>query len=1129
MKRNHIHLLLAVFISVLALHIRADESDTVPGTFKPAPGLKVEIFAAEPLLMNPVAFSIDEKGRVFVSETHRYRESIFDITKNLPWLLEDLATRTVDQRAALLARNFTTNFNILTNKSEIIRVVEDRDGDGKAETSTIYASGFQESVSGTGAGILARENNVWFTCIPDLWRLMDSNRDGTSDHREKLQTGFGPRISVSGHDLHGLIMGPDGRLYFSIGDRAFDPPDNIKGYGFTTDYLRKILHETGAVFRCNPDGSNFEVFAIGLRNPQELAFDQWGNLWTDDNDTAGKDDSRVIHIVQGGDYGWRVSYQHDKNFGPWVEENVWQGNIDDVLPLAGVVAQGPSGLAYNPGPYLGTNYQNRFFICDFPGGVWSFSVKPKGASYVVDQKEKFLWGLWPTDVDFANDGTVMVADWTPGWSPSDKGRLYRISDTAAPLTQANKDVALLIGSDFAAKDSTELADLLGHSDYRVRLSAQFALATKEAALKIGGTVALTNLDSFKTSMRSTNLYAAIHALWSLSMPYYRADQLGLGSATANEGSPNLIRCTPAPLNNLPPELLALGQDVDTEIRAQVARAFGERQVTSAVGVLRQLLKDSSPRVQFFAAQSLGKLKDKDSIFALSQTLAANTNNDAYVTHAVVAAFVNIGDATALRPLMKSSDVKVRRGVLLALRRLEDKSIQEFLNDSEPRLVIEAARAINDVPITNCFPALANKLIYLSSSTNEVPGLTDALLQLGKRSINAHFRLGGAANARSLALLLKDTKAPETLQVEALNALSDWAKPYALDRVMGLWRPLPERSPAPATLALKQITPLIWASTSENILVAGAEAVAKLQLKETSPALLGIFLNAKLTLPARIAALNALDSLKADELAQAVQAALQEQNLAVKREGVRLIDRAHVPDAAALLEKIVETEKDIRLCQAAYTAMGTQSGAAISDTLVRQMGKLLANQVKAETRLDLLEAARKQKADPVQNLVKQYDAKLDAKDGLGSYRETLVGGDAANGRKLVAERADVECLRCHQVNGVGGIVGPNLNGVGQRLPKEKLLESVVFPNRQIAIGFENASIVRKNGTSVAGLIKAETPDSITVESAEDGLVTIKKTDIERRIANLSAMPEGLADRFTKHEIRDLVEYLFSLKK
>jgi quinoprotein glucose dehydrogenase len=1129
MNRSYLHLLFAVLTAILLPVAHADESNTVPGTFKPAPGLKVEVFAAEPLLMNPVAFSIDEKGRVFVSETHRYREAIFDITKNPSWLLEDLAIRTVAEREALLARNFTTNFNILTNKSELIRLVEDRDGDGKAETSTIYATGFQESVSGTAAGILARENNVWFTCIPDLWRLLDSNRDGTSDHREKLQTGFGPRISVSGHDLHGLVMGPDGRIYFSIGDRAFDPPDDIKGYGFTTEYLRKILHETGAVFRCNPDGSNFEVFAIGLRNPQELAFDQFGNLWTDDNDTAGKDDSRVIHVVQGGDYGWRVSYQHGKNFGPWVEENVWQGNIDDVLPLAGVVAQGPSGLAYNPGPYLGTNYHHRFFVCDFPGGVWSFNVKPKGASYVVDQKEKFLWGLWPTDVDFANDGTVMVADWTPGWNPSDKGRLYRISDTAAPLTEANKDVAKLIGSEFSEKKIAELISLLAHPDYRVRLNAQFALSTKEAVAKIGGTKEVYHLDSYNLIMQGQNQLARIHALWSLTMPYYRAEQLGLGSAAVNAGSPNLIQCIPIPANNLPADLLNACLDPDPEIRAQVALAMGERQVTRAKEVLRQLLKDSNPRVQFFAAQSLGKLKDKDGILALSQALAANTNNDAYITHAVVAALVNIGDVTALRPLMKSSDVKVRRGALLALRRLEDKSIQEFLSDPDPRLVIEAARAINDVPITNGFPALANKLIYLSHNTADNSGLTNALLQLGKRSINAHFRLGNANNARALALFLQNTNAPEALKVEALNALGDWGNPSTLDRVIGLWRPLRERSPVPAALSLKQVSATLWASTSESLLVASAEAVAKLKLKDTSPALLAIFLNAKLALPARIAALNALDSLQATELAQAVQAALQEQNLAVKREGVRLIARADVPDAATLLEKIVETEKDIRLGQAAYTAMGYQKGKAITEALARQMNKLLTNEVKAELRLDLLEAARKQKAEAIQNLLKQYDAKLDAKDALASYREALVGGDATNGRKLVAERADVECLRCHQVNGVGGIVGPNLNGVGQRLTKEKLLESIVFPNRQIALGFENATLVRKNGTSVAGLIKAETPDSITLESAEDGLVTLQKTEIERRIANLSAMPEGLAERFTKHEIRDVVEYLFSLKK
>ena len=1129
MKLRFLRLLFGVLtLVVLASVTQADQSDTVPGTFKPAAGLKVELYASEPLLMNPVAFSIDEKGRIFVSETHRYREAIFDITKNPAWLLEDLATRTVDQRAALLARNFTTNFSILTNKSEIIRLVIDSNGDGKADTSSIFAQGFQESVSGTAAGILARENNIWFTCIPDLWRLVDTTGKGESGPKEKLHTDFGPRISVSGHDLHGLVMGPDGRIYFSVGDRSFNPPENIKGYGFTTEYLRKILPDTGAVFRCNPDGSNFEVFAIGLRNPQELAFDQYGNLWTDDNDTAGKDDSRVIHIVQGGDYGWRVSYQHAKNFGPWVEENVWQGNIDDVLPHAGVVAQGPSGLCFNPGPYLGTNYHQRFFICDFPGGVWSFNVKPKGASYVVDKKEKFLWGLWPTDVDFTTDGAIMVADWTPGWNPSDKGRLYRLTDTSAPLTQANKDVASLMASDFHAKTIPELTSLLGHPDYRIRLNAQFALGTKEAPSRVGGQSEL-QLASFITALQSRHQLQRIHALWSISLPYYRAELLGLGSATVKEGVFNPIHCTPTPWQNLPAELLNLSLDADPEIRAQIAFTIGERQATLAKEVLREQLKDSSPRVQFFAAQSLGKLKDKESIPHLIKLLSANTNNDAYVTHSVIAALVNIGDVDALRPLVKSPEVNIRRAILLALRRLEDKGIQDFLQDTEPRLALEAARAINDIPLTNCYPALAAQLVSVSTFPTNLTGIENPQWQLGRRAINAHFRLGTANDARALALFIQSPTSSDTLKVEALAALADWAKPYPLDRVMGLWRPLPARTPIPARLALKQASSVIWASTSADLLIAGAEAAANLELKEASPALLKIYQSTNLTLNARVAALDALDKLKADELAAAVQDALQSPNLSLKREGVRLIERAKVTDAAVLLENIVNKESDIRLCQAAYTAMGKHTSAAMSAALDRQFQKLIAGQIKPELRLDLLEAMRQQKNGHSQQLIKEYNSKLNPQDNLASYQETLAGGDAVSGRKLVAERADVECLRCHQINGVGGIVGPALNGVGTRLSKEKILESIVFPNRQIALGYESATIVRKNGTSVAGLIKKETNEALTIESSEDGLLNIQKTDIEKRVANLSAMPEGLAERLSKHELRDIVEYLANLKK
>ena len=105
---------------------------------------------------------------------------------------------------------------------------------------------------------------MYHTCIPNVWKFTDGNGDGVADKSEVLLTGFGPKLSMFGHDMHGIIMGPDGRLYWSIGDRGY----NVKSKeGKTFGEPSR-----GAIFRSDIDGSNFEGFHYGLRNPQEIAF-----------------------------------------------------------------------------------------------------------------------------------------------------------------------------------------------------------------------------------------------------------------------------------------------------------------------------------------------------------------------------------------------------------------------------------------------------------------------------------------------------------------------------------------------------------------------------------------------------------------------------------------------------------------------------------------------------------------------------------------------------------------------------------------------------------------------------------------------------------------------------------------
>ena len=180
-------------------------------------------------------------------------------------------------------------------------------------------------------------------------------------------------------------------------------------------------------------------------------------------------------------------------------------------------------------------------------------------------------------------------------------------------------------------------------------------------------------------------------------------------------------------------------------------------------------------------------------------------------------------------------------------------------------------------------------------------------------------------------------------------------------------------------------------------------------------------------------------------------------------------------------------------------------------------------------LDLVEAARRRKADVVKAKLAEYEEWKLPKDHLSPYREALFGGDAGRGRRIFYENAAVACTRCHQIgNDGGGNAGPKLDGLAGRVTREHLLESVVFPNRQISEGFATALIKLKNGQELAGVLKGETGEEIVLLSPEDGEVKVKKADVEKREPGLSGMPEGFASLLSLSELRDLVEFLSMLR-
>ena len=1074
-------------------------------------GFTLNIWGVDSLVADPVSIDVDDYGKLYYTRTNRQKHSEFDIRGHQDWEIESIQLKNIEEKRAFLRKILSPenskknewladlngdgshDWKDMTVEKEHVYRLEDTNGDGVADMSQLVIEDFNDEVTDAMGGVMKHGDDLFVNIGPDMWRLNDKNGDGLMDEKTSISHGYGIHVGFSGHGMSGIEVGPEGKIYWQIGDIGFS--------GISPDGKKWEHPNSGVIVRSNADGSDFEVFAYGNRNTHEFAFDEYGNLISEDNDGDHPGESeRIVYIVDGSDTGWRTNWQFGKYLDPenntykvWMDEKMYlprfEGQAAYFLPPIKNFVNGPTGFLYNPGSAFSPEWKNTFFVGEFTGnpsrsGIYSFKLIPKGATFELGETKSILKGVLATGIDFGPDGAMYLSDWIDGWGTKDYGRIWKL-DVAGAMSEERKQVKILLADDFKKYDEAKLSNLLKRADMRIRQKSQFELATRgEKGLEI-----------FKQNILQTeNQLARVNSIWGVSQ-FARKD---LKNAQI---------------------LVPLLKDTDPEIRAQAAKWIGDVRYKEAGETLLPLLKDDFSRARFFAAEALGRIAYEPAINPIIELLRSNNDEDIYIRHAASLALARIGKSEPIVALSKDESRAVRIAAVVALRRLKSPDIAQFLTDADEYIATEAARAINDdLSIEGALPALGDVL-------NNYRFTNEALI---RRAINANLRVGNDKAIQNLIDYAKHEGSPVAMRAEAIDALSTWAKPSVLDRVDGRFRGVITRDPQVVKTKAADILVQLSANKESSIRLSSVKAIGKLGIDKASVQLFAL-LKSDPKPEVRAESLKSLASLNDKQIGDAITKALSDKEKSVRVVGLDLLPKMNISKELmlTLLTDVINT-KTVEEKQAAITTLGSLPIENSQKLFEQLLSKMESGKLPSETYLELAEAIDSTRSLQLMARYKQI-SKVQSPDSLkASYAGSLLGGDADRGAGIFYGNQTAQCIRCHAYGDYGGSAGPRLNGVASRLTREQILESLIDPSARIAPGFGTVSLELTSGKKINGILQQEKSNGLLVKVGDKPDTLITKESIAKRTNGMSSMPP-MRFLLSKKEIRDVVSFLATMKE
>ncbi len=998
-------------------------------------GFEIEQAAGPPLVDRPIVADFDEQGRLYVADSSGSNENVQAQLENRP--------------------------------HRVMRL-EDSDGDGKFDRSTVFADRmmFPE-------GTMWFDGSLYVAAPPSIWKLTDTDDDGVADEREEWFQG--KTLTGCANDLHGPYLGPDGWIYWCKGafaEQTYERPGKAP-------FVTRASH----IFRCRPDGSGFEpVMTGGMDNPVDVVFTAGGErIFTTTflQQPGGGLRDGLIHAIYGGVYG-KV-------------HNVIDGHArtaSDVMPpLVHLGPAAPCGLACYEAEAFGPEYQGNLFAALFNmQKITRHALKPAGGTFepktedflVSDQRD-----FHPTDVFEDADGSLIVVD-TGGWyklccptsqlqKPDVLGAIYRIRKTGAKKVADPRGLRLEWNSATPEELATRLDD--ERTAVRRRAIQQLSRCGEAAAPLLE-----------KIAASGSSPLARRNAVWA---------------ATRIEGAAARAVARKA-LN-----------DSDETVRQAALHSVSVRRDREALPQLLELLKGESQQNRRAAAEALGRLEDRSAVPALLAASAMPA--DRAVEHSLTYALIEIADPVATAAGLKSKHPRMQRAALTALDQMPGGKLKAeetalLLAAADPALVQTAAWIVSHH--ADWGGALAGyfrtRLASSKLSAKERADIEDQLAQLS----------AAPEIQELLASRLNDASARREERLSVLRGMS-LAKPKTAP---ASWIAASERALEGDDLEI--VASAVGAVRALNIAKENGEPLAKPLLEAASAS----GAPDELRVAALAAVPGGLRQMDSATLAFLIRKLDPETPVSVRLGAVEALSKAalnreQLESLAEALKEVGPLEVD-RLLAAFEQTTDEQVGLK----LIAALGDSPAlSALRSETLKQRLEKYGAPVHKQAEQLYARLDVGVaEQKARLEKMLSELPVGDHRRGQS-VFNSTKAACSSCHAIGYLGGRLGPDLTRVGQIRNERDLLEAVLYPSASLVRSFEPMVVITQDGREFSGLLREETADEVVLAKGPTEQFRIARADIEEmRPGIVSIMPQGLDQQLSSQQLADLVAFLRACK-